>query len=260
MVIAVIEQPFIRVDVEFYSSTEREGLLAYPTSDKIGEVVGDCIRIPTQEFLTYYLFHRKRPGSQKFRDYDTISGNTGKALEMLEEFIEFNGESVSWNSETAPLPIYVPENVGESIGLAVMNRIHDLTEADWAKISEAHGPHATKVFDYQYAAADDRFLIEVETKGSCVQNADVKTSSISNHKRSIDEKKRVIKERESKSYGSESSCLRYGTIAVVPSEGQAAAKCLLVDPPPTETPFSARSFRLLNRLRFIRDWIYFHKP
>lgn len=61
----------------------------------------------------------------------------------------------------------ISEHVGEAVGLSVMNRIHDITEADWRIIPARSGRAAKPSFDFQLAS-DNHHLIEVENKGSSV--------------------------------------------------------------------------------------------
>jgi hypothetical protein len=54
----------VRVDIAFFDEEEERKLRAYPTAAKILEIVTNGIAVPPAEFLTYYLFYRKRPGKK----------------------------------------------------------------------------------------------------------------------------------------------------------------------------------------------------
>ena len=75
-----IDQQYIDVDVDFYNETEREKLLHYPTSDEIRKIIESPLRIPVSEFLTYYLFHKKRPAKSGWQNYREISSKVYKAF------------------------------------------------------------------------------------------------------------------------------------------------------------------------------------
>ena len=187
-----LQQGFVQVEVRYYDDEQKEKLLFYPSAKKQKEIVDGTIKIPTEEFLTYYLFHKKRPGKVGFRSYSELGSKIGVALADLEGFIQFNGDSISVPEDVGYQDNAIAEHIGESIGLSVINRIHGLTEADWDKIPEIRGSKGEKTFDYQ-VASDGKNTIEVETKGSCPYDSAVKTSSIRSHKRSILEKKTAIK-------------------------------------------------------------------
>jgi hypothetical protein len=54
--------------------------------------------------------------------------------------------------------------------------------------------------------------------------------------------------------------LRYGVIAVMGESASEPVRCLLVDPPADGNGEGARRLRLLQRMRYLRDWISFISP
>ncbi|MDR4496463.1 MAG: hypothetical protein MRK02_00820 [Candidatus Scalindua sp.] len=54
--------------------------------------------------------------------------------------------------------------------------------------------------------------------------------------------------------------LRYGTITVLDSRKNSTVKCIMVDPEPEYEKISPQKLRLINRMRFLRDWISFISP
>jgi hypothetical protein len=182
-----IDQLHIDVDVDFYNETEKEKLLNYQTSDEIRRIVESPVSIPVSEFLTYYLFHKKRPAKSGWQNYREISSKVDRAFSEIEDFIDFNGQSIATAPDVGEQVKSITENIGESIGISVVNRIHSLTEADWGKIPEKGGRNAPRVFDYQYdqVASDAEMIIQVETKGSSVNNNLVKADTIRHHKSDI---------------------------------------------------------------------------
>lgn len=251
-----LPQQNIRVNVEFYDAEHERKLLRYPTSKQIRAVVGKHVIIPLTEFLTYYLFYRKRPGMPGYRDHREISYQTGKALSDLEDFIYFNGISISTPMAVGEQDIHITERIGESIGLSVINRIHNLTAADWDRIERRVGH---KVFDYEIAS-DGATIIQVETKGSSTDSNDVKPPSVSNHKANIIDKKKTITDFDKKDKYPFPADLRYGTITVLDKRPSSTVKCLLLDPEPAETNIPPNRLRLINRMQFLRDWISLISP
>jgi len=82
----------------------------------------------------------------------------------------------------------------------------------------------------------------------------------SNHKASIIEKKVRIHNLESAKTYPYTSDLRYGTITVLDCRSNSTVKCLLLDPEPTSLDIPSTKLRLINRMRFLRDWMSFISP
>lgn len=101
-------------------------------------------------------------------------------------------------------------------------------------------------------ASDGDYVLQVEAKGTSVEDSEIRGSTIAAKKYSVKEKKKKIAELELKREYQYPASFRYGTIGVVGHSG--TAKCLLVDPPVEGVPDSKR-VRLLNRLQFIFNWI-----
>lgn len=177
----------------------------------------------------------------------------------MEDWIDFNGHSISIPDDVDYQDIHITERIGESIGLAVVNRIHDLSEADWDRIPEQGGRMAPPVFDYQIAS-DGTSIIQVEAKGSSVDNNENKASTVSNHKSEIINRKSKIAELESNNSYHYPANLRYGTITVMDTRRDGSVRCWLVDPEPESVEIQAAKLRLINRMRFLRDWISFIGP
>lgn len=254
-----LPQKEIRVEVDFYDDEQKQKLLAYPSADRMIELVENGVVIPTQEFLTYYLFHKKRPGKSGYQSYDSLGRKIGRAIAELDDWIHFNEVSLSVPQDVAPQDKAITERISESIGLAVVNRIHDLTEADWGKLREISGHKGQPTFDYEIAS-DGQKIIQVETKGSCLEINHKKTSTISNHKRSIVDKKSNIRVHEQVGDYKYPAELRYGTISVLDYRPNSVAMCWLLDPDPEAVSTPPAQLRLINRMGFLRDWISFISP
>ena len=250
-----LPQPTVDVAVEFYDDAEKQKLLKYPTHAAMEKLVKSGFQIPTEEFLTYYLFHKKRPGKEGWKTYADVGHKIGRALAELSEWVDFNGESVSTPVDLAGQDRAITERIGESIGLSVVSHIHDLTAADWDRIPI--GRYSS--FDYQIAS-DGKHVIQMEAKGSSAGDNSARTSSVSKHKASILKKKNDIAEREKLNAYPYPADLRYGTITVMGESVDDPVKCLLVDPPADGDGTVAERFRLLQRMRCLRDWISFISP
>jgi hypothetical protein len=246
----------IRVQVGYYDEHEQHKLDAYPSAAAIREMVTGGAQIPVSEFLTYYLFHRKRPGKPGYRSYSELSTQIHKAIAELDGWIDHNGVSICASVGTSPFNNPVSERVGEALALPIVGRLHGLTEADWDKIREGRG----KTFDYE-VASDGTRVIEVEAKGSCIDiNDGHRPNAISKHKQNLDRKKANVAERLASAGKAYADAVRYGVIGSIDRRPEGIARCLLTDPPADPLSRSARSIRLLNRMGYIRDQIQFIAP
>lgn len=249
----------IKVEVAFYDDAEKKKLEKYPTASVMQALVAKPLEIHKAEFLTYYLFHRIKLGTEGYRDYDSVAKKVHLWLGALGECIDYEDGTVRTPRGATQQLTEVSEHVGEAIGLSVMNRIHGLTEADWAPLPEERGRNARPSFDFQIAS-DGRHFVQVETKGSSVADNRVLSDAVKEQKRRIDKKKAKLAELAKKGDDPNPAGLRYGTIAVVDARKDGNVRCLLTDPPPDQLDEDPARFRLLNRMRRLRDWICFLSP
>ncbi len=222
-------QKSIGVDIAYYNNGEKQLLLQYPSSEKIIDIVENGVSIPIEEFLTYIFFHRKNPDIPNYRSYKDIEKRICQAFSYLDGYILFDGVSISGPPINPNDSIKsITEHIGEAVGLAIMNRLHGLIEADWIKISSKGGIGASPSFDYQIASTGDQF-IQIEAKGSFVINNKLKPSAVSNHKTNIKEKKSKLAELAEENKDPNSSNLRYGIITVIDPNSNRKLKSWLVD-------------------------------
>jgi hypothetical protein len=238
----------ISVGVEYYNEEHREALQSYPTARKIQEVVKQGIVVPVPEFLTYFLFHKIRSVPSLRSGYSAVREAISHSYGMLSDFVNLEDGFLYLSGEALMLPGYVTEYIGESVALSVMNRVHGVTEADWVPIPK---PSEGKFLDYELASSGTQ-KIQVEAKGSVVEDVALKSNSISNQKLSIEQKKGGTDD------GLKGS-LRYGAITAIPS-GPQALKCWLLDPPPVDDEREPRDLRIIARLRFLRWIIWLVSP
>jgi hypothetical protein len=238
-----IKQKTIKVDVDFYNDVEKQKLLKYPTANTLQQIVSQPLSIPTGEFLTLSLLHKKKTKSPLFDSYDKLKKSKKDALSMLCGSVDFNGHSISVPSGQILLT-YITEHIGEAIGLAVINKVHGLIEADWMPIEETP---SHKTLDYSIAS-DGSNYIEVENKGSSNADNSTKTSSVSNHYTDI-----KMKKSEAATLVAAKKAipgLRYGTITVLDRNANGNAKCWLTDPPATKQYRDPYEFKIKSRLSF----------
>lgn len=253
----VFPQDTIKVDVDFYEG-EKEAILHYAPTNEIERLITEGIEIPTADFLTYYLFYKKRTGSPKFRDWEKIGKKKYVALTALEDAIEWTGHSICTARGVIAQDDEISEHIGESIGLAIISQIHRLATHDWEPIPEQHGQRARSSLDFRIASTGEQF-IEVENKGSSVQN-NREISEVSGQKYKIKVQKRDVEKQIEEGSYSHPTSIRYGTITSVDSRRDGNVKCWLVDPQSQKIPDTPKRFKLLTRMRFLRDWISFISP
>jgi hypothetical protein len=238
----------IAVQLDYYDKTHHEALNKYSTAIKIQELINaGIVTIPLPEFLTYFLFHRIRATS-RYAGFASVRSDIVRAEAMLSDFVEPDGGELHIASDALKLPNYVTENIGESVALSVMNRIHGLTEADWTPIPEST---RKKTLDYQLGS-DGVNLIQVEAKGSVAETTDVKSASVSNHKADIEKKKKANPAKSP-------TDLKYGVITVIP-QVPGTIKAWLLDPVPEGFERSPRDLRLIARMEFLRWIIWLVSP
>lgn len=247
----------VKLAVDFYDQTERERLLRYPSAQQIRHVVQEGITVQLSEFLTYYMFHKKRPGKPGYRGYVELGAKIGHAAADLEDFVTMADGSLVNAPNSAPQDRAITERVGEAAALCVLGRIHDVHDADWDRVPEHRGRSGFPSFDFEYpfpTASDGTRIVQVEAKGTSVADASELSQNIRTHKGKIDKKKRDIKEREKAQTYPHPAELRYGVICALGTKGP--LRCWLTDPS-ADAAIDPRRYRLLSRLQFMFDWISF---
>jgi hypothetical protein len=232
------------VTVDYYDPKHADALNQYPTAPQIQRIVQNGVTIPIEEFLTHYMFHRTRFAPSSYSNYLAVRRRISAAIPELQDFAtrDDNGD-LYMSAEAQMLPPNVTQYIGESIGLSIANRIHDLTEADWIAIPETT---KGKTLDYEYAS-DGARIIKLEAKGSVVDGNKTKSDSIYKHKTSIEDKKKADTANDPR------SALRYGTIAAIPANA-GRLRCWLLDPPPEDLDRDPSALRVIAHLEFL-CWI-----
>ena len=269
MSIDKISQSEILVRVDYYDAQEKAKLLGYPAEavKAIESLVKSEVAVPTSEFLTYFLFHRMARGLPGYESVESIQKDLTRAVFYIDRCIEFDGRSIRLPSASAEPPNDIIEHVGEAIGLAVASRIHGLTEADWIRLAvKKHPANSRLVPSFDYQASDSRrfvqadTLIQVETKGSAVENNNVRSPNVSMHKAGIHSKKDKLNNLPTGEVDPYPAAVRYGTVTALDGGRNDLVRCWLVDPDPEEGDWDPRRFKLMARLRFLSQWMSIVSP
>ena len=255
-----ITQESIKIAVDYYSDDDANKLHKYSSKDEIETVISRRnIEIPKEEFLTYFLLYLKGSGVPEYGNYKAVEEYISDAYSQMRHLIIFNGQSLSAAPQLTDAHTSLPEHIGEAVGLSVISRIHSFNEADWCPIKKMKGADALKTFDFQIASTGSK-IIQVENKGSIVDDNTKKSDPIYAHKASIKEKKDALEKLSKESKDPNPANLRYGTIAAVDRRPESIIKSWLTDPPPELILIDPKLLRLFIRLRFLSGWITFFSP
>lgn len=242
----IMSTPLLSVVLEYYSGQKK--LLSQGAYETLGtaERVTTYQKhstIPTPDFLNYFMI-----GRDKIDAYSTYS----KRLERIERVIGWLEEAVTLNGTVN----YVPgcddlqESIGEAVSLSVAGQLFGLIEADWARIPEQKGPGACKTFDFEktlVGITEDNAVIQVEAKGTFVEDNTIGQHNVYTHANNIKEKKKNIK-FAGVSYQHPATAL-YGMIVSVDPINP--TKCWLLDPPPVPFEGELRNIKIATRLEYI---------
>ena len=246
----------IHIDVGYFDADERAALDRYPNSQRIRSVVESGAHVKKSQFLAYYLYHKRRPGKEGYRDFAQLGSQIHRALAELEDWVVADGDSIVIGPDVEFQDRAITERIGEAAGLCIAGEIHDIHDADWDRIPEHHGRRGFPTFDFRrdaYRASDGRSVIQLETKGTSVPDSTEMSKNIRTHKANIDKKKEKIKiYGDAYAYPAD---IRYGVISAIGKTGR--IHCWLTDPPGDEHEVDPRRYRLLARLHFMFDWISF---
>lgn len=240
----------LEISVDFYDVHHENLFKNYSTYHIIYNLINNKkILINKNEFLTYLLFTEQKDRIG-FRSYSDFSNQISKSYALINKYLEFENNSIKANFIGDNMDNNLIERVGVSISLCIVNKIHCLHEADWKKIHEQRGWNSNPTLDFEIASDGNRY-IQVECKGSSIEDNRLKNSNVSNHKSNIEHKKENIPEFNN---------LCYGTISVLDNRQDTVAKCWLLEPPPFEIKMEPEKYRLLSRLYFYWNSLRFASP
>lgn len=236
-----------QVTIAYYDDVERKLL-----QDQLGrDILGSAekqVSISTADLCTYFLYYKLRSGLPHFGTHAEVTEKWATALVEFDGQIDFTETSIRLlqQKETSTGTM---ERFGEAVGLAAVGNLHGLHQADWTRIPIKN---TEKSLDYRKSllASDGKTFIEIECKGSAVNDNRLKTSAVSNHKSSIKAKKAGLADAE------KGSSILYGTISVLDERPDSIARCWLVDPPSGVIDDPLR-FKVISRLTFMAKCISF---
>lgn len=144
----------------------------------------------------------------------------------------------------------IAESIGVAGGLSVFGHLYNLHQADWKRI----GIQTTKDLDFTRTSTISDRTLNVELKGSILDDNSKKSGPIYAHKASIADKKEEIS--TNRIYASADTCL--STIVAVSKKLDQHVKCWILDPPSETNNSEPSKNRLLSRLYYygeILNWI-----
>ena len=240
----------VNVLVDFYDDNEKEAFLASPLANAVKEIP-KTLAITTTDLLAYYLYYKRALGVPGYGSHEEIALKWWEALVEFSGQLEFSGSSLRRVSQSSRNR-GTTERVGEAIGMSVASNLHSLHQADWGRIPESNRKK-TLDFWHPWTASTEKDFIQLEAKGSAPDGNNNKSSSISQHKKSIKAKKGAATPDERKE-----SAL-YGTIGVLDERRDSVARCWLVDPP-SNVSGSPERFKVVTRLTYISRLISLLAP
>lgn len=238
----------LKLSVDYYNIAEGELFENYPNYNDIQQIIGTQIAIKEGDFISYLMF-TEQANEDGWRTYVDLKDRVQYRLGDIQDILDFSSGTIQSKLSSIRMSgSGMTERIGVSLGINVINKIHNLTEADWAITNDTYIDNKrVKDFDYEISIASDgtRF-IQVENKGTVNENNNLKSSSVSSHYASIKEKKASILLREKEIGISRHLNIYYGTIGVL--DNQNTAKVWLVDPPAFNIEWNPRKFKLISRL------------
>ena len=245
----------INVNLEYYDGKHRKLLTtAQPyasvrTAARV-QAFKTVSTIRKVDFLSYFLIHRQSlAGYQTFQD---LQGKISTTAAWVQDVLRPVGPTLQLSQPFTDAGL--AERVGEAVGLSVISRLHQLTDADWTKLDTLPGVNGAPTFDFEIASDSVR-IIQVETKGSFVANNTLKPSAVGNHAASILKKKTDIPAAPHYPYP---ASVRYGTITVLDDVHE--ARCWLLDPPADVSPIPPADLRIMKRLAYTAKLIALIAP
>ena len=241
----------INLSVEYYNEVQRLLFQSFPNAMQLNNLVANDVIISKDELLAYMMFTDQRDANG-FRTYDELRDRIQHRLGDIDEYLSFNNGSVQSLVDSGAMNrIAFTNRLGVALGLCVTNKIHGLTEADWKIIPETN-QHSTFDFEIPIASTGTNF-IQVENKGSVVDDNDYKRPTVSQHYGDITDKKNYVRAEEKRRGITTNQNLFYGTIGVLDTRANSKAKVWLVDPPAFEIEMNPEKYKLLARLHYYLD-------
>jgi hypothetical protein len=231
----------IKVDLDYYDDEEKTKFEKYPNAKQIQDFLSREIYVDAGDFWAYMMFKEKKPNWPGFKTYDELKLKIPTRYGLIIDYLHFNTVSISAKHPPTQGGGYkeIIERYGVAMSLSLISQLHGFHEADWEVIPESS---QKKTFDYSFAS-DGHTYIQVESKGSIIADNHRKESTISNHKRSILEKKITCRVDNPED-------IYYGVISVLDARSDSVAQSWLVDPPVDVITTTPQRDKLLKRLYY----------
>lgn len=225
---------FLQVNVDFYDNHHKKLLMNYPSNNEIEHLVRKPTKISKSEFLTYLLFTEQRE-SEGFRTFDELRKKVDSRLGYISDYLNIGEGTIKAIHTAKETPNEITERVGVSVSLCLVNKIHNMTEADWERIPIDN----RKVLDFQIATTDSLYIF-VESKGTILKN--------NNYRTELSGKAKHVKEKKDENKNIIKRGIAYGIITSIDQKN--ITQSWLLDPPAIDLPFSPKKYRLLSRMYF----------
>lgn len=233
----------LKVDLAYYNKKQQKllGEGAYANACTAAKVAAfqKHGQIPLADFLNYFLIHRAK--SPTFATYADRNRMLATAIAMLEHVIT-TLRSINCQLGSGDLQKWV----GESVSLSVVGSMFGLTAADWSTIPVMQ----VSGFDFERVLTGITIgnnVIQVEAKGSFVDDNTKSQSAIHSHASDVRRKKKKI--NAAGSAYSHPAAIRFGAIASI--DPKQTARCLLLDPPGDEIEGELHRLKIASRLEHL---------
>jgi len=237
----------MKLGVSYYNDNHQSLLERSEFVEQIRKIVASGVEIDDKTMMVYMLFTEQKP-FEGFRDFRDIEALLPGRISEIEHYFDFSGGTLRARFPSQLMENQRIERAGVGAALVAMNMVAGLHHADWEKIEISQ----IKDLDFRHPLSETSLLasngatfLEVEAKGSVVENVDAKQSVISHHRKSIEEKKEA-----QRSSGNQE--LMFGVITAIPTAVDQLASIRLLDPPGTGYPADPTKYRLLARLLYYR--------
>ena len=228
----------LNFDVKFYDEKHRNLLEKLDVFSTMNDYTKKGFHVSKGVFLIYSVFvHQKN--KKDFKTYNDLKKMVSEN-QLFQKYFKINNtvQSVFDESDDQHKPYTESAGVGAALSLA--SSLYGLTEADW----ERKPDDITKDLDFIKKASNGKQYIEVEAKGTIVDDVTAKISKISNKKSDIEAKK----DEQRNNYDNKNTML--GVLTAIPSNDYQNAMCYLLDPPAGKYEEDPFKYRLLSRLYF----------
>jgi len=160
--------PNLYIDIAYYNDKQRNLFQSFLNANTLNQIVRDGIIITKDEFLAYMMFTYQMDFIG-FRTYNELKALVENNLGAVNQLLSFNNRSVQARViGNILMDTGYTQQIGVSLGLCLLNKIHNLTAADWRKIPTVPGRngHPTFDFDIPIASTGNNFIkVELSNSG-----------------------------------------------------------------------------------------------